>query len=147
MWFCFLKGTLWAPNTTSPVVTSLLSKRKRLARWDREFSSPPWLASIQVRNSPVISCQRVKTVHTYSTEACFFFSVTLYSISILLLNVSLSKLIQAFFSYFFTVVNLSSNSSPDHKKEKTKSAKLKPVSNSSLSETNEGTHFVDSSGV
>ncbi|KAM4718967.1 serine/threonine-protein kinase MAK isoform 2-T2 [Anableps anableps] len=33
--------------------------------------------------------------------------------------------------------NLSSNSSPDHKKEKTKSAKLKPISNSSLSETNE----------
>ncbi|XP_027860634.1 serine/threonine-protein kinase MAK isoform X2 [Xiphophorus couchianus] len=34
-------------------------------------------------------------------------------------------------------INLSSNSSPDHKKEKTKSAKLKPISNSSLSETNE----------
>ncbi|XP_035990596.1 serine/threonine-protein kinase MAK isoform X2 [Fundulus heteroclitus] len=34
-------------------------------------------------------------------------------------------------------INLSSNSSPDHKKEKTKSAKLKPISNSSLTETNE----------
>jgi len=42
-----------------------------------------------------------------------------------------------FASFFLTLpVNLSS--SPDNKKDKSKSAKPKPISNSSLSETNEG---------
>ncbi len=64
----------------------------------------------------------------------------LHSASSFSLAVSPSELTHCDYFFFPSFLTLSVNpsSSPDNKKDKTKSAKIKPISNASLSESSEG---------